>query len=61
MFVQPLEPVLKILGFLFKFLAAFFLIRGMLYMFGFRYNIPVVDDLFWGAIGLVISRGTPNF
>lgn len=59
MFIDSaLNPVLKILGLSFQVLAVFFLIRGILWAIGFSYNIPIVDDIFFGIIGTISSWGT---
>ena len=55
------EPILRVLGFLFKVLSLFLLIRGVLYLAGFRYNIPIVDDFFWAIIGFFASFGTKSY
>ncbi len=51
-------PILKAAAFLFQALAVFFLIRGILWAVGFSYNIPIVDDVFFGILGTIASWGT---
>lgn len=55
--IGVLEPVLKVIAFILKAFAIFFFVRGLLYLIGIRYNIPLVDDLFWWIIGLILGLG----
>jgi len=42
-----MESVVQFLCGIAKVIAVFFFIRGVLYLAGFRYNIPIIDDFFW--------------
>ena len=57
MFERCAVPILRAICLFLKIFAAFFALRGMLYVVGFRYNIPVVDDIFWVVMGWVMSLG----
>ena len=57
MFGRIWEPLLRFTAKVLKLLAALIVIRGVLYAVGFRYNIPVLDDIFRPLLGRVMSLG----
>ena len=60
-----ITPILKVAGSFLKYFSMFLFLRAILYAAGFRYNIPIVDDVFWSVMNVIttwgLSGGTKKF